>query len=505
MHVHGCDVYIQWSNHNILCDLQAKYEQLARELKRTHKHYQSDLETIKDKNRELQLSQEKVYADLCKENHASLKKQTKLHEEVEELRGMQGEMTALCQQYKDALDKTKKLLAKEQHHGAKLASENKSLEAQLGFASQKLRDLEKRKNSRAASPPPPSRQSSRLGSTSSCAPRMLSSCELRTNEEDFYSRLQEEFDSTVGSIPFESDDPQSDDSEAENSFRSLSTSSKTITKINPRRATLAVPSLSSSHWHSSLAAIQEDEEEENGGGDSRVRISELQRRNAKALPHLKSSYPIEMQVQPESPNNSDDHVKNAVHRKRDARELYTNTSADLQTTSKAGFLSTEAHQSRKRTISSRKRAERFSPPPFDPLTTSPLPTRRRTSAPPTPNEILTRQPSQIQKSRHSTMASNSIKLREYLDRKTSDAFDDPKPILDDSNPRRQSTVFEIAFSPPRVRRAPPKRLQQQENARVTLPKQRESKPSGPKPTAFTATVTKSRPAHSRKPVLKSKN
>ena len=87
--------------------------------------------------------------------HAGLKKQTKLHEEeVEELKGMQEEMTALCQLYKDNLDKTKKLLAKEQHHGAKLASENKSLEAQLGFASQKLSDLEKRKNSRAASPPP---------------------------------------------------------------------------------------------------------------------------------------------------------------------------------------------------------------------------------------------------------------------------------------------------------------------------------------------------------------
>ena len=46
-----------------------------------------------------------------------------------------------------------------QHHGGKLASENKSLEAQLGFASQKLHDMEKRKNSRAASPPPLSHQS----------------------------------------------------------------------------------------------------------------------------------------------------------------------------------------------------------------------------------------------------------------------------------------------------------------------------------------------------------
>jgi len=54
----------------------------------------------------------------------------------------------------------------------------------------------------------------------------------------------------------------------------------------------------------------------------------------------------------------------------------------------------------------------------------------------------------------------------------------------------------------------PKRLQQQENTRVTLPNQHDNKatkPSVPKATASMATVTKSRPAHSRRPVLKSKN
>lgn len=493
--LHGCMsvVTIQIN----LVDLQAKYEQLARELKQTHKCYQSDLETLKNRNRELQLKQEESYADLCKENHAILKKQTKLHEEVEELRRMQGEMTALCQQYKEALEKNKKLLAKEQHHGAKLASENKSLEAQLGFASQKLRDMEKRKNSRAASPPPLSRQSS---SVSSFAPRMLSSYELQTNEEEFYSQLQDEFDNTVGSIPFEFDDPPTEDS-----FRSLS---KPIMKTNPRRATLAVPSFSSSHWHGSLTAIREDEEENDGEESSRVRISELKRRNAKALPHLKSSYPIEMQVQPESPNNSDDCVRNAIQKgEQKAPELNTNRSVDLQTTSKTAFLSTEAH-SRKRTISSRKRAEEFPQPSFDPLTTSPLPTRRKTGAPPTPKDILARQLSPVQNSRHSTMTSTALKLREYLDHKPSNTLHDPKSTFDDPNPRRQSTVFEIAFSPPRVKRALPKRLRQQENTRVTLPKQHENKAtrlSVPRATASMATVTKSRPAHSRRPVLKSKN
>ena len=60
--------------------------------------------------------------------------------------------------------------------------------------------MEKRKNSRAASPPPLSHQSS---SVSSFAPHMLSSYELQTNEEEFYSQLQDEFDNTVCSIPFE--------------------------------------------------------------------------------------------------------------------------------------------------------------------------------------------------------------------------------------------------------------------------------------------------------------
>jgi len=164
-----------------------------------------------------------------------------------------------------------------QHHGGKLASENKSLEAQLGFASQKLHDMEKRKNSRAASPPPLSHQSS---SVSSFAPHMLSSYELQTNEEEFYIRLQDEFDNTVCSIPFEFDDPPTDNCIAEDSFRSLS---KPIMKTNPRRATLAVPSFSSSHWHSSPTAIREDEKENDGEDSCRVRINELKRGNAKAL------------------------------------------------------------------------------------------------------------------------------------------------------------------------------------------------------------------------------
>ena len=268
--LHGCMCVV-----TIQIDLQAKYQQLARELKQTHKCYQSDLETLRDKNRELQLKQEESCAE-----------QTKLHEEVEELRRMQEEMTALCQQYKEALEKNKKLLAKEQHHGAKLASENKNLEVQLDFASQKLHDMEKRKNSRAASLPPLSHQSS---SVSSFAPRMLSSYEPQTNEEEIYSQLQDEFDNTVGSIPFEFDDLPTDNCIAEDSFRSLS---KSIMKTNPRRATLAVPSFSSSHWHSSPTAIREDEEENDGEDSSRVRISELKRRNAKAL--MEASFSLVM-------------------------------------------------------------------------------------------------------------------------------------------------------------------------------------------------------------------
>ena len=453
---------------------QARYEQVAMELQEIHQRFQLDIETLKAKNRELQLSQEKSYMNLCKENHTMLKKQTKLYEEMEELREMQKEATAVCQQYEEALNETKKLLVKEQRHSAKLVSENKSLETQLGFASQKLRDLEKTKNSRASPPRSLSRQSSRFGR--SHVPSTISSYEPRTNEEEFYSHLQDEFDSTAGSIPFEFEDPPSDDGLT---FKS----SSTITKTNPRRATLHVSAFSSTRSQlgaSSLAMIREDKEEESAE-DNKGRVSELQRRNAKALPHLKSSYPIEMQVQPESPSLSDDCVKNATVQGRGPLTSTTRRPTALQMTSKQSSPCAEMHPGRKRTISSRKRAEGFLQPPFDPLMTSPLPTRRRISSSPIQEDILPRHT----ETRRFTMAPTGVKLREYLDHKPTSEPD----------PRRQSTTFDITFSPPRAKVSLPKRLQQQKENKTN--KTTVSKPS--------ATVTKSRPPQNRKTVLKSKN
>ena len=453
---------------------QARYEQVAMELQETHQRFQLDIETLKAKNRELQLRQEKSYTNLCKENHTMLKKQTKLYEEMEELREMQKEATAVCQQYEEALNETKKLLVKEQRHSAKLVSENKSLETQLGFASQKLRDLEKTKNSRASPPCSLSRQSSRFGR--SHVPSTISSYEPRTNEEEFYSHLQDEFDSTTGSIPFEFEDPPSDDGLT---FKS----SSTITKTNPRRATLHVSAFSSTRSQlgaSSLAMIREDKEEESAE-DNKGRVSELQRRNAKALPHLKSSYPIEMQVQPESPSLSDDCVKNATVQGRGPLTSTTRRPAALQMTSKQSSPCAEMHPGRKRTISSRKRAEGFLQPPFDPLMTSPLPMRRRISSSPIQEDILPRHT----ETRRFTMAPTGVKLREYLDHKPTSEPD----------PRRQSTTFDITFSPPRAKVSLPKRLQQQKENKTN--KTTVSKPS--------ATVTKSRHAQNRKTVLKSKN
>ena len=460
-----------------MINTQARYEQVALELQETHQQFQLDIETLKARNRELQRSQEKSYTNLCKENHTMLKKQTKLYEEMEELREMQRETTAVCQQYEEALNETKKLLVKEQRHSAKLVSENKSLEAQLGFASQKLRDLEKTKNSRASPPRSLSRQSSRFGR--SHAPSTVSSYEPRTNEEEFYSHLHDEFDSTAGSIPFEFEDPPSDDCLTFNS-------SSTITKTNPRRATLHVPAFSSSRSQlgtSSLAVIREDREEESAE-DSKVRVSELQRRNAKALPHLKSSYPIEMQVQPESPSLSDDCVKNATVQGRGPLTSNTRRPAASQMATKQSPPCVEVYQTRKRTISTRKRAEGFLQPPFDPLTTSPLPTRRRISSSPIQEDIL----SSHSETRRFTMAPTGVKLREYLDHK-------PSSIPD---PRRESTTFDITFSPPRAKGSLPKRLQQQQENKT-------NKTTKPSTSKTSATVTKSRPAQSRKTVLKSKN
>lgn len=380
---------------------------------------------------------------------------TKLYEEMDHLRAREQETTALCREYKmvaereqgralstteevkklqgklesyevekvkevelleQELEQIKYQLLKEQRQAA---SEKSSLTAQLNYASEKIRLLEK--SSQVSSPPRP-----RPGSRSSRQklapnPKMDTSASTISNfsaivhdthsDIELESQIQHEFDhltseGTRSVIPTESPSTEEDDE--------LTFSGATSKK----RATLASQTYRGRSGTSSrLSTLVEDRQE-----DDEARISELQRRNSKALPHLKSSYAVELQTHRDSPSICNERIKNGSRRfQKTNKPPQTVSSLHLPAKKPVAFeigLQPDPLLSSTMVTKERKRSrERDDVAQNDDNTMrSPAPkSLRRGSAPPTPQtpvDIL----SSIRETRRSTMAAGGLKLREYLNK-----------------------------------------------------------------------------------------
>ena len=393
----------------------------------TQQKYVSELEHLTEENKSLHMRQEKLYNQLHEENIETLRKQSKFYEEVDKLREREQEMTELCKEYKDALERERegflsanndvktlqdKLEHLEQQREKEVgqlqeqlervsraqrqaASENNSLVAQLSYASEKLRALEKSNQTS----PPPSRPSSHHPRHDPLIGRMSISTISGHKPEE--TRSSFEWGSQIGGgddhFHTEMDDPLT--------FRSSSSSLRSTlegSNADNRDDTVSRPSLS-----------KEDKPKDEH------RISELQRRNARYLPHLKSSYPIETQTQRESPSVCDEEIKNgSKHIKASMlQEMMTSSSQQNPT---AFELSLDPVLSSTIIGGERKRV-REKEPMTDTTTTvrSPAPKSRRLG------EVSRQQPSPLTKrygrtfsmeSQQPSMRTGGLKLREYLDK-----------------------------------------------------------------------------------------
>ena len=454
-------------------------------------------ELLKEKEDALSLSRE--YVDVVKEERA---KCVALEEQIEELEAIVESNTATSNQnleedflnLQQEFDQARKDLAKQKQRNICLTTERKSIEAQLAFASQKLKDLEKAKTL-VNSPPPSSRRFSRSVKVQKAIPVLESTTSAQSSsEEDFYSIVDSEFDQMENRSDIPVDYPSSEDDEnyLEDSLQQPAKPTKRAT-LGSVQCLMSKSSLLHKS-RSNLFTVYEDGDQPQAG-DAKIRVGELQRRNKMTLPHLKSSYPIEMQVKPDSPSVSNEMVKNGSQRRNKRQSsLFGQNTGTVDIAKPTAFMVSldNSNSNTAAPLKSRKRARERSGATFDVLTASPNATRRRTSAPPTPQSAMKRPTKRLGKPtttelRRSTLS--SFKLREFLDETMATAS-----ALGSTDNVQNGTAFDVAFSPPKAKAPVPKRFQAAKKRTI-------SKVSAPSSKENTAAVQDDR----RQTIVKSKH
>ena len=172
------------------------------------------------------------------------------------------------------------------------------------------------------------------------------------------------------------------------------------------------------------------------------RMKELTRRNKQAPPHLKSSYPIEMQVKPETPSSSDDNLKYGGMRQLSRGSTLTLEQLDCSSWAPFTPPADMAGSSSTGTVTLARGVSDHQP--------HGAPNPRRLSAPPTPEPYSGSGFKRQQLTTHGKTLCPTLNLREFLDNPSTTSVDR----------QRSSTAFDVAFSPPKAKGGPPKRLQE---------------------------------------------
>ena len=496
---------------------QTQYQHKLAELQRGQQLYHDELSTLKEANSTLQRQQ----AEATSENTLVLQKQSELYHELSDLQTTKREAMELCRQYEAMYEEERerrqtdremlrkmraegasetrstamkadsllKQLSLEKRNIVRLGAENKSLKAQLSFLEQKLRDMERER--RASSPP--SRSSRRppqdiltstrhhMGTTLPPPSGPGSISEYPQHTEEFYhSRLlQHEFDTSAGTTQIPVDLSLAQQSlDGGDISMTTSISGRSVFPNPQQQSTVVKPytqqysshhvdTTTVKHSMSQSTGIHRPVEEREDGG---TRISELKGRNRKLLPHLKSSYAVELQEKRGDPRILPE--KRRPQRKRAVGD----STATVWPTDEPVDQTILSEESRKRSTTYRKVAGDLG------SSGSPAPSRRRIGEPTT------------------TPEASSLSLRGKIDDST---MPDPRRatmgaghslrgcVGDAENCREEresgvyppATMFEMTFSPParsKTAAPPPERLQQQ------LKKQEKQKLE--KPVANTSTT-----------------
>lgn len=170
--------------------------------------------------------------------------------------------------------------------------------------------------------------------------------------------------------------------------------------------------------------------------DDKARLRELKRRNKRALPHLKSSYPIEMQEKQDTPTTSAEKFKHdsRIRKSKQSTPWSVSTPCTPQGTgTESGSVSSRTRRSTQDIDSGHSQGGNLSS------------SKSSSSAPPTPQPPVDFRRKQLTM-QNSAMCPSALNLREFLD-ETPDIPSIPN-----------STTFDVAFSPPKA--TLPKRLQE---------------------------------------------
>ena len=400
---------------------------MSAELELSQQKHTSELERLAEENRFLRARQDELYSQLRDENIETLRKQNKLYEEVDKLRERERETTVLCREYKETLEKERERatsandevkvlqdklshfeeqrekevgqlqedldrVLREQRH---TAAEKKSLVAQLSYASEKLKSLEKSKNQLS---PPPSRRSSRYPKRDPLIGQMSVSTISGISADTQEDHLEHEG----------SDDHLQTEADNDFTFRSSSASLRSTLEGYHNNAS----------GHSTILT-------EDGHSDGQ-RITELQRRNATYLPHLKSSYPIETQTQRESPSMCDEQIKNGSKYAQASKLQETTMSSQLKPV--AFELSLETDPLLSSTVNSGERKRTREKELLSGSTTVRSPatkSRRLGDSPRGQSSPVTKQYSRTftAEARRSSKMVAGLKLREFLDKHDTNSGD----------------------------------------------------------------------------------